>query len=314
MTSFKLALANNGVVTGMCSMPDTITTEPGSRPLVVAIHGGCYDHRYFDATPETSALLTSNALGVPFVAIDRPSYGGTTSLLPLSKDENFIEQTGLWLHQYILPTIWSEFGEPNKCDCIVLLSHSMGVMGATIAASLHARDNKPLYPLGGLIASGMGDKTIPQPPANYPLFNTYSYFLPPEAKDKAMFKPGTVSTSVLEQTERLNGPTPILEVSGCFTDTWLPNWKQKWAPHVVVPVMFALVDDDPYFIVNEDELSTCTKAFVTSSCVDGSLVRGAPHCIELSHWSRGWYARCFGFALECSTGFLHSRSSTEIIV
>jgi len=29
-------------------------------------------------------------------------------------------------------------------------------------------------------------------------------------------------------------------------------------------------------------------------------VPGAPHAIELSYWGQGWYARCFGFAMECA--------------
>jgi len=37
--------------------------------------------------------------------------------------------------------------------------------------------------------------------------------------------------------------------------------------------------------------------------VEGSLLRGAPHCIELSFWAQGRYARCFGFAMECSASF-----------
>ena len=64
--------------------------------------------------------------------------------------------------------------------------------------------------------------------------------------------------------------------------------------------MFALVEDDAFFKATEGEVETCTKAFKKSVRVDGTLMKGAPHCMELSYWSQGWYARCFGFALECS--------------
>ncbi|KAI8931825.1 hypothetical protein NX059_011462 [Plenodomus lindquistii] len=309
METFKLTLSNNGTVNGIRCIPPPSTTQPGSRPLIVALHGGSYDHRYFDATPETSAALTSTALKVPFVAIDRPSYGGTSSILPLPENVDFIEQTGHWLHQHILPKIWLEFGKPNNCDCIILFGHSMGVMGATVAASLHAQDGKPLYPLGGLIASGMGNKARTRP--TLPNAGPDHVVIPIEAKDHIMFKPSTASADVLAQTERLDGPTPMREMQSLFDDYWVPSWKDT-AAHVAVPVMFALVDDDPFWVVNDDELAICTKAFVASSRVDGSLVKDAPHCMELSYWSRGWYARCFGFALECSAGFATSESGAGV--
>jgi hypothetical protein len=66
--------------------------------------------------------------------------------------------------------------------------------------------------------------------------------------------------------------------------------------------MFALVENDPFFEATKQELETCMAAFTSSIRVDGSLINGAPHCMELSYWSQGWYARCFGFAMECSAG------------
>ena len=43
-------------------------------------------------------------------------------------------------------------------------------------------------------------------------------------------------------------------------------------------------------------------AFPKSLRVERKLVHGTPHYIELIHVSQGWYARDFGFALECSVG------------
>ena len=136
------------------------------------------------------------------------------------------------------------------------------------------------------------------PPSFQPLNDNYASF-PLEAKDTVMFKPGTVEAEVLEQTERLDAPIPVAEAT-TFPAVWLPVWKEKWAAHVSVPVMFSLVDDDPFFVTDEEELEGCAKAFTKSVRVDSSLVKRAPHCVELSRWSQGWYARCFGFALECA--------------
>jgi pimeloyl-ACP methyl ester carboxylesterase len=304
MQPFQLSLSNDGIVAGAHSLPLPSASSAEYRPLVVGLHGGCYDSKYFDATSKHSASLTSVALGVPFVSIDRPSYGTSSSILPIPAGSNFIQETGLWLHRYIFPKLWSEFGVPNQCNCIVLLCHSLGAMGGIVAAALHAQDKTPLYPLGGLIASGMGDKQssfIKNATLSYSIIDPDHAIFPLDSKDSVMFKPGTVTTEVLNESERLNAVSPLPELAH-FAVVWLPVWKDKWAAHVSTSVMFSLVEDDPFFEVNEDEISNCTRAFKNSVRVDGSLIRGAPHCLELSKWSQGWYARCFGFSIECSAG------------
>ncbi|KAF4464234.1 hypothetical protein FALBO_8939 [Fusarium albosuccineum] len=308
MQPFRLTLSNDGVVAGLHSIPPPSTSTAKHRPLIVGLHGGCYDCQYFDATPKYSASSTSTSLGVPFISIDRPSYGGSSSLLPIPGGSDFNQETGLWLHRYILPKVWSEFGVPNQCNCVVLLCHSLGVMGGIVAASLHAREEKPLYPLSGLIASGMGDKQslfMKESPPNFLPVDANHALFAVDSKDTVMFKSGTVPKEVLEQSERLNSKCPLPETA-LFAAAWLPVWKEKWAAHVTVPVMFSLVDDDPFFVADETEVETCVKAFKNSARVDESLIRGAPHCVELSYWSQGWYARCFGFALECATSSVSS--------
>ncbi|KAI2856302.1 hypothetical protein CBS63078_11019 [Aspergillus niger] len=299
MQSFTLPLPNNATVAGIHSIPDP-NTSLRRRPLIVALHGGTYDCHYFDGTPDCSASRASIAFGVPFVSIDRPCVGGTSSFLPVPEGSNFNQETGRWLHSYILPALWSKFG--GGCNCIVLLCHSLGVMGGTVAAAMHAQDEKPRYPLGGLIASGMGDKLAPSANSSPPVYEKVSsdyVSMPADVKDRIMFKPGTCSSEVLAHSDRLNAAMPLVELQQ-FPTIWLPTWREDWAKHVVAPVMFALVEDDVFFEASEEETRSCTAAFANSVRVDGSLVKGAPHCMELSYWSQGWYARCFGFALECS--------------
>lgn len=302
MEPFKFRIPNDGTVAGVHHIPPVSASPIAKRPLIVGLHGGCYDSKYFEGIPNFSASLASKAFGVPFVSIDRPSYGATSSILPLPEDSDFYQETGVWLHRYILPTLWSEIGVPNKCNSIVILSHSLGVMGGIIAAALHAQDLTPLYPLGGLIACGMGNTQSTfmkdTPPAFITIDNDHVQF-PADKKDAIMFKPGTTVPEVLELCEQFNAVSPLREIYE-FPSAWLPVWKEKWAAHVTVPVMFALVEDDPFFITSKEELNICVQSFKNSSRVDGSLVRDAPHCMELSHWSQGWYARCFGFAMECA--------------
>jgi pimeloyl-ACP methyl ester carboxylesterase len=305
MEPFRLILANNGTVTGAHSIPSPSSSPVHHRPLIVGLHGGCYDHQYFNALPEYSASVASKAFGIPFIAIDRPSYGGTSCVLPIPEGSDFTQESAKLLHHSILPRLWTEFGTPNGCNCIVLLSHSLGVMVGIVVAAMHARDENPTYPLGGLIASGMGDvhsKAMKGITPSYPKVDETHALCPVEIKDTLMFKPGTYAPEMLQESERLNAICPIPELIG-FATEWLPVWKEKWAPLVKAPVMFSLVEDDPFFEADEKEIDRCVRAFTNSVRVDGSLLRGAPHCVELSFWAQGWYARCFGFAMECSASF-----------
>ncbi|KAH7346958.1 hypothetical protein BKA66DRAFT_516959 [Pyrenochaeta sp. MPI-SDFR-AT-0127] len=294
MQPFRLILANNG------------TSSPvDHRPLIIGLHGGCYDHQYFDALPKYSASVASNAFGVPFITIDRPSYGGTSCVLPIPHGSDFTQESAKLLHRFILPKLWSEFGAPNGCNCVMLLSHSLGVMTGVAVGAIHAQDGTPGYPFGGLIASGMGDvqsKAMSGIIPSYPTVDENHGLCPVDQKDAFMFKPGTYALAMLKESSRLNAICPMPEIIG-FATEWMPIWKEKWTPPVKAPVMHSLVEDDPFFEADEKEIDRCVRAFTNSVRVDGSLLCSAPHCVELSHWAQGWYARCFGFAMECSVNF-----------
>ncbi|OTB05607.1 hypothetical protein M426DRAFT_21639 [Hypoxylon sp. CI-4A] len=306
MEPFTLPLSNKGTVTGICYIPKYPVSAQPYYPLIVGLHGGTYRSDYFDANEKHTAAIASKAFGVPFVSIDRPCYGGTDSLLPIPEDSSFDKETGVWLHQYIFPALWRHFGVPNACTCIVALSHSLGVMGGIIATALHAQDAEVSYPVGGLIMSGLGTRHLTlsregpgaddsQMPKE--VVTTY----PPEVKDALMFRQGTVDPDILALTEKLHSPAPLAEIQSL--QPWLSTWEHRWAPHITVPVMFALSEQDSFFEGTKDHVEACARAFRSSSRIDASLVTGAPHCLELSYWSQGWYARCFGFALECATEF-----------
>lgn len=118
-----------------------------------------------------------------------------------------------------------------------------------------------------------------------------------------MFWPGTTSPEILAQSKRLNVSILDAEIQH-FQRIWFSTWQEKWARHVALPAMFSLVENDPFFQTTKEELDTCISAFKHSVRVDGNLVHGAPHWMELSYWSQGWYGRCFGFAIECSVNML----------
>ena len=311
MEPFTCELANGGTATGICSIPSrtTTTSSPASVPLIIALHGGGYNSDYFHAEANHTAAIPSRAYGIPFVAVDRPFYGGSTFDGPMPKATDYPKETGVWMHHHVFPALWAKFGA--GCSGVVLLCHSLGCQQGIVAAAMHAQESSPAYPLSGLICSGLGHQTPPAfaqfPPMvgnSGPDYSSQTV----EFKNSMMFSPGTVASAVLEQSERLSHLVPVAEANSIRT-AWAPTWRESWAFQVAVPVMFAFAELDSWFQGTRAHLNECVEAFSGSPRVDGSLIHGAPHCMELSLWSQGWYARCFGFAMECAAA-LASKSMT----
>ncbi|KAF5679368.1 hypothetical protein FDENT_8760 [Fusarium denticulatum] len=283
MEPFKLSLQDGTVLSGISNIPSSPSTLK-HRPLVVGLHGGCYTSHYFDATPEYSARGISEALSVPFVAIDRPDYRDTSPVGGIPEGSSYPEQWGRRLHESILPALWQD----------------LGANGAIVASSLHATSSSPAYPLGGIVISGFGSLlkdtgghvSQPDPPPS-------CLNIPVEVKDKTLLLPGTADETVYAQSERLDHAIPFEELAA-LRKSWLGEWKDKWGVNVTAPVMIALAERDHYWDATEEHLKHFREGFPKSERVDLSIVKAAPHNIELSYWGPGWYARSFGFAVECA--------------
>ena len=298
MEPFNLSLADGTALTGIFNIPSSPLTLK-YRPLVVGLHGGCYTSEYFDVTPEYSAKVHSDSLSVPFVAIDRPDYKGSTPVGPVPEGSSYPEEWGRRLHQFILPALWKGYGLTNECTCIVLHCHSLGAAGAVVAAAMHGTESDPAYPLGGIVISGFGSllkdssaHVSQDPPPTH-------LNIPVAVKDKTLLLPGTADESVYAQSERIDHAIPFEELAA-LRRTWLATWKQKWGANITAPVMFALTDRDHYWDATDEHMKDFAEGLPKSKRVDLSILRGAPHNIELSYWGPGWYARCFGFAIECA--------------
>ncbi|KAF5580141.1 hypothetical protein FPANT_9415 [Fusarium pseudoanthophilum] len=270
MEPFKLSLQDGTVLSGISNIPSSPSTLK-HRPLMVGLHGGCYTSHYFDATPEYSARGISEALSVPFVAIDRPDYRDTTPVGSIPEGSSYPEQWGQRLHESILPTLWKD----------------LGANGAIVASSLHATSSSPAYPLGGIVISGFGSLlkdtgghvSQPDPPPSY-------LNIPVEVKDKTLLLLGTADETIYAQSERLDHAIPFEELAA-LRKSWLGEWKDKWGVNVTVPVMIALTERDHYWDATEEHLKHFREGFPKSERVDLSVIKAAPHNIELSYWGPG---------------------------
>lgn len=309
MQAFKTSLPNGATLSGHLCNPETSSPayaalHDSRRPLFVAIHGGSYNSTYFDADAKHTAALCSNGLGVPVVAIDRPLYQETSSFYPLPEGKTYHEGLAAQLHKHILPTIWKEYG--RSCGSMVLHCHSLATPSAVILAGWHARERAegatPAYPLSGLTISGFGTQNINTVVEESNAAPPEFVHLPAEMKDKRMFEKGTVDPAIYKQTERLNNPMPFAEL-GDYKAVWDGGRWRDLCGAVEVPVMIGMAERDALWRGTQDHVDEFAGGFGGSERVDASLVRGAPHCIELSYWAQGWYARCFGWALECAAAY-----------
>ena len=308
MEPFTLTLGNGTRLTGLCNIPDPSPKSAKRRPLIVGIHGGSYSASYFDVDAHHTAALTSNALSVPFIAINRPGIAGSTSLYPLPPDSSDPETQAAFLHNHILPALWTTFGPSNGCNSLILLCHSLGTPIAIIAASYlaasHPPGTQPPYPLAGIIFSGFGIQLIPDSGPNPDPNMAPPEFLDftAEVKNAIMMAPGTCDPSVYNYHERLNVKFPFREVADIHT-VWLPRIRSEWAKDVKVPIMFGIAERDCYWKATRGHVDELRGLFETSPRVEGGVVKGAPHNLEMSYWAQGWYTRCFGFGLECASSW-----------
>ncbi|KAI1744791.1 hypothetical protein F4680DRAFT_468647 [Xylaria scruposa] len=304
LDDFELNLSPQIRITGKYVTPPKTSLTPKNVPLLVGIHGGTLTSSYYDVNPDYSAAKFATAFGIPFVALDRPCYNGTTSILPLEDGESFFRKTAKRLDEDILPAVWQKFGIPTGCTGIVTLNHSMAVPIAIVTASLHAKSEKQLYPLRGMIISGFGSQwadpeELRSPPgAQLPTEIEY----PEDTKKKLMLSADHYNAhdpEIEKYSDPLSVPMPVEELLDLLVH-W-PTYGSDSAAEVVIPVMYALGEHDFLWVANIKTLSDFGASFTTCRRFDASLVLGAPHAIEWSKSRVGWYTRCFSWAIEiCS--------------
>ena len=155
MEPFEILLSNNALVTGLASLPSRDrAARPSALPLMLAIHGGTYGANYFFADDQHSAVPLSSALGIPFLAINRPGYRDSTPLPTVPEDSSYFQEEGKLLHNEIVPAIWKRYASQLGVSSIVLLTHSNGTPGGIVSAALNAKSES--YPLAGIIIHGNG--------------------------------------------------------------------------------------------------------------------------------------------------------------
>ena len=304
-TPFSLPLPNNATLTGIAHIPPlTSWTQGSQRPLIVALHGGTCTANHYDISPAYTSSTTSEATGIPIVAINRPCYGGTSTFLPLpDESEGFISMTAEWMHRFILPVLWDTFGVPNQCAGIVLLSHSLAVASSILTAAMYAGEPNATrgYRLAGMVFSGFGalgtENNGPPPPI---ISQTSDEIVAPREMKRLMMVSGVeLGCAEPDMFPLIDAQTvgmPRAEIEGMFL-YWPKNWEQV-AQQVDVPVLYRMGEHDWLWKGDVESMEQFRVAFTKCPRFDLGVVRGAPHALEMWTGVQQWYDLVFRFAAE----------------
>ncbi|GAA3528302.1 alpha/beta hydrolase [Amycolatopsis ultiminotia] len=257
-------------------------------PLVVALHGGGYNRRYFDV-PGHSLLDLGAATGFPVFSVDRPGYGGSA---PLPGGATSFGDHAEALDDAI-GALWAEHGEGRPG--VVLLGHSIGS-----AIAVHVAARHPHWPLLGISIHGVGDRSPAHIvdawrtlPAGGPVE------LPAEQRRALLYGPeGTVDAGTVESAKVSVEAVPLeemLEIVGGW-----PEQVAQLAAAVIVPVQYTLAEYDGLWVVEESRVAAFAGYFNAAPWVDARLQAGAGHNLDHHRLSRALHLRQLAFASECA--------------
>ncbi|KAL8748854.1 MAG: hypothetical protein Q9199_008031 [Rusavskia elegans] len=250
---------------------------------------------YYNARLVNSAPPYSTFLGVPFIAINPPGYKDSTALPnALPEGRTFLQVEGTYLHNEILPAVRKAYATDYGVTSTVILAHSLSDPMTIVAAAFNATETSPSSDEQSQDRKQGDGKIQAQGPERGQ--DTL------EEKEGKKQEESKGNRNVYEKTEELSTSASVAEfVDGIHI--WPSHWREKYAKHVICPVIYALVENDCFWLSTKEVIDDFAGAFEKSVRVDKGVVLGGVHCLELCRAGRGWYARVFGWAVECGVAF-----------
>lgn len=274
----------------------------GPRPVVVAIHGGGYDSRYFDVSGY-SLLAAASRRGIFALAVDRPCYGASGSL---PDNEATIERNAAVLST-ALGVFWNNHDLAAKSGAkgIVLIGHSIGAAVALTMAS-----DEQDWPLLGVAVSGIGavaGQGIEAAWRDMPA--TSRVAIPPDIKRQAFFGPEwSFDQDIARASMDANRDIPRAELIDVVT-----GWPKRFASvaaRIAVPVQAYHAEFETLWRMDEKLATDFMARFTRAPFVEGGLFRSVGHCIDHHYLGPALHARQLAFALQCCFP-LSERASTK---
>jgi len=265
-----------------------ITAERQDSPLLVCLHGGGYDGRYFDA-PDCSLLTRASAAGFPVVALTRPGYPADED--SARRQPSFAAAASIIADA--VSDVWDQLG--GSRPGIVLMGHSIGA-----AVAVHLASQKPSWPLLGLAISGVGDMVAP---VTTELFGQLPSDLVVEfsldiARPLLYGPDWTLNTSTLADVVGLGVNYPSADLVE-ITNRWVDDLP-KIAPAVDIPLHYVLAEFDGLWAVSTERVDGFAHRFSNAPFIEASLWRGCGHNIEHHRLSEAYVRAVLTFADRCA--------------
>jgi pimeloyl-ACP methyl ester carboxylesterase len=257
-------------------------------PLLVCLHGGGYDNRYFDA-PGCSLLARASAAGFSIVALSRPGYPADDD--SARRQPSFSQAAGIIADVVI--DIWDQLG--GSRPGIVLIGHSIGAAVAT-----HMAAERVAWPLIGLAISGVSDSLAPPVVELVRQLPTdIAMSMPVDLLRPLFYGPDwTLHATTLADVADLPVSTPsadLVELNTRWADA-LP----KIASRVEVPLHYVLAEFDGLWETSAEQVAKIARQFSSAPFVEASLWPCVGHNIEHHRLGEAYSRAVLAFADRCA--------------
>lgn len=258
------------------------------RGMIVALHGGTYDARYYALPGELSFLGLAASLGYVAMALDRPGYGASAAVDP--SHLTFSAQRDLLATA--VSAAWESEG--LQTGGVVLVGHSIGGMLALEVAA-----GTVSAPVVGVDAAGIG--AVWQPGLRElwtsMISAEQSITLPAEARNDVMYgPPWAYDAAVQSQSAEQATALPMPELRDVV------HWADRIetvAPSVDVPVRIGVPEFDAIWDPSSEALDVLRSLFVNAPVVEIGCVPASGHSINAHHAGRAHHLHSLAFAEEC---------------
>lgn len=271
---------------GLCRgvlLSDPATDPTG--PLLVCIHGGGCNGRYFEVA-KTSTAAAALALGFPVLLVDRPGYGGN----PVPGGVHPIRDSVVTVGRFIREVLSKQ--TPGSAGTLII-GHSIG--GAvTLMLAAEPRD----LPILGVAVSGLGDVPRHTSADWPPLPAGQKSPLPETVSSEMFFGPvGTFGWDAVGRLRRASEPWVLAEIKE-MVDVW-PSWWRTHAARIATPVHFRLAEHEGIWRTGPEVVVRMAAALSGAMHVDAALLPDGGHIYELHKRGGELVEQQLRFLAEC---------------
>lgn len=256
------------------------------RAVVVAVHGGAVDSRYFDCPghPEFSLLRTGQRLGYTMLALDRPGFRSSGPFADRLEDP----RRRVDLMYGAIDTLLD--GLPRGAG-VFLLAHSAGCeLAVRMAAADRGAD------LLGLELAGTGRQH--QPVAHELLWGARREpGKRPPGVGKLIWSPSRLYAADVLGGGSVSARGSALEVKAL--NEWAAREFLGLAPDIRIPVRYTLGEHERVWRNDPEEMTAVGSLFTAAGRVVVNRQPNTGHNISLGHTAPAYHLSVLAFAEEC---------------